>query len=94
MELILDLPLLNDLKLIVIDYMGENTYQLNYKKCIEEYDNTYYFCNSFFYIDNIKTYKSYNWRDSNIHKIAYVYNKKVQIVSLLSQNYWHQKLYL
>lgn len=40
------LPLLEDLllpelKLIIIDYIGENKYQLNYKKVIEEYKNAF-----------------------------------------------------
>ena len=42
MDLLQSLDLLPDLKLIIFDYMGKNKYQLNYKKCIEEYKKYYY----------------------------------------------------
>ena len=84
--------LLLDLKLIVIDYigpseLGSNKYQLNYKKCMEEYKRNYY------YYDNtsVRDYDmgEYNWRI--LYKYNYnnksIYDKDGIIVGNLPKNY-------
>lgn len=78
MDLISDLPLLNDLKLIVIDYLGENKHQLNYKQCIMEYYN---------FNDDVY---NWNWRYGNYSK--YIYNNNLRVAKL-PLNYYHQQLY-
>lgn len=74
------LPLLTDLKLIVIDYMGENKHQLNYKKVIEEYKSSYrwdYYDNCLCY--NLR-YRIVNWRYIGYYKTITHYEKKYIII--------------
>ena len=54
-----NVPLLYDLKLIIIDYMGENKYQLNYKKCIKEYSILYTYYNQYNNLDGPCTIYNY-----------------------------------
>lgn len=84
----------NDLKLIIIDYMGENKYQLSYKKCIEEYrDRIYTLIGIGFRVKSkygIFYYKYYNRRYLFISSITNINN---EIVCDLPANYKHQQLF-
>lgn len=89
------LSLLSELKLIVIDYLGENKYQLNYKKLIEEYKCSYrwdYSVNFGRLFDNYNEIEPNNWKIycyRNIQNIDYgvIYNQKSVIVANLPEIY-------
>lgn len=87
----------NDLKLIIIDYMGENKYQLSYKKCIEEYRDriSFIYGNSSIGFKvlskyNPYKYKCYNRRSACVTPITDINDN---IVAELPINYKHQQLF-
>lgn len=86
------LCLLSELKLIVVDYMGKNKYQLNYKNLIEEYKNrlaVYWLNDKFEYLFfDIGT--KFNRRNLSLHLVnrhyLYIYDS-VGYRALLPVNY-------
>lgn len=90
MESLQSLALLNDLKLIVIDYIGENKHQLNYKECIKEYYSFFKFNKRLHFVDKMHC-GVYNWRHSWSNS-KYIYRNNRQVTKL-PLNYYYQQLY-
>lgn len=91
------LPLLPELKLIVIDFMGENKYQLNYKKVLEEYQSNYRFIDYYMCPSKIDTCKMYCYRYlylyiNPVYNQKYIYNQEDIIVSLLPKRYYYSNM--
>lgn len=76
MNTILNNYLDKDVSTVIIDFMGENQYQLNYKKCIEEYHNTYKsYWDDTLVIRGDDVYLACNYRRDFIYKDIFKLNK-------------------
>lgn len=81
---------------IIIDFMGENKYQLNYKKCIDEYHKTYKqgYRDSIIYINHYDDLLSCNLNSRFVNFIfrypSYIHNfiKNKRNVATLPTNYY------
>lgn len=84
---------------VINDYIGENKYQLNYKKVIEEYSSDYNYDDKYnrlnlisiydnmFYSEPMFHYRCYS--DYDLHYYSYIHTKRGYTVGKLPKRYYY-----